>query len=174
MIMPPRLRALLLTAHVSCAVGSLGAVAAFLVLAVAGLTSADAQMVQGAYPAMDLIARIAILPLILAAFVTGVVQSLGTHWGLFRHYWVVAKLVLSVVVAIIVLMQMGLLGHLADAAATATFSSAEFLELRRSPVLHAAGGLLVLLLPVALSVYKPRGMTRYGWRKQHERAGGPG
>jgi hypothetical protein len=35
-------------------------------------------------------------------------------------------------------------------------------------VIHAGGGLLVLLLPVVLSVYKPRGMTRYGWRKQHE------
>ena len=29
----------------------------------------------------------------------------------------------------------------------------------------AAGGLLVLLIPVVLSVTKPRGLTRYGWRK---------
>jgi hypothetical protein len=27
---------------------------------------------------------------------------------------------------------------------------------------------VVLLLLVGLSIYKPRGMTRYGWRKQHE------
>jgi len=36
-------------------------------------------------------------------------------------------------------------------------------------VVHAGGGLLVLLVPMILSVYKPRGMTRYGRRKQHER-----
>jgi hypothetical protein len=33
---------------------------------------------------------------------------------------------------------------------------------------HAAGGLLVLLVPAALSIYKPRGLTPYGRRKQHE------
>src|SRR5262249_54354769 len=34
--------------------------------------------------------------------------------------------------------------------------------------IHAAGGLLVLLMPAALSVYKPWGLTRYGQRAQHE------
>jgi hypothetical protein len=37
-----------------------------------------------------------------------------------------------------------------------------------SPALHGALALLVLLLATVLAVYKPRGMTRYGWRKQHE------
>lgn len=35
-------------------------------------------------------------------------------------------------------------------------------------LLHAGVGLLVLLVITGLNVYKPRGMTRYGWRKQHE------
>jgi hypothetical protein len=35
-----------------------------------------------------------------------------------------------------------------------------------SPVLHAAAALLLLLTATVLAVYKPRGMTRYGWRKQ--------
>ncbi len=35
-------------------------------------------------------------------------------------------------------------------------------------LLHAGGGLLVLLVITVLNVYKPRGMTPYGWRKQHE------
>jgi hypothetical protein len=34
--------------------------------------------------------------------------------------------------------------------------------------LHAALALLVLLAATVLAVYKPRGMTRYGWRKQQE------
>jgi hypothetical protein len=33
---------------------------------------------------------------------------------------------------------------------------------------HAGGGLLVLLVITVLNVYKPRGLTPYGWRKQHE------
>jgi hypothetical protein len=37
-----------------------------------------------------------------------------------------------------------------------------------SPRLHAALALLVLLVATTLAVYKPRGMTPYGWRKQHE------
>ncbi len=37
-----------------------------------------------------------------------------------------------------------------------------------SPVLHAAAGLVLLLAAAALSVYKPRGLTRYGWRRQQE------
>jgi len=37
-----------------------------------------------------------------------------------------------------------------------------------SPVLHAAAALLLLLVATVLAVYKPRGMTRYGQRKQHE------
>lgn len=56
--MTPRLRKLMLTAHVTCSVGSLGSVAVFLALAVAGLTSQDAQMVRaGARGAFDLQAK---------------------------------------------------------------------------------------------------------------------
>ncbi|MGH2918353.1 MAG: hypothetical protein ACRDLS_07115 [Solirubrobacteraceae bacterium] len=36
-------------------------------------------------------------------------------------------------------------------------------------MLHAGAALLLLLMAAILSVYKPRGMTRYGQRKQHER-----
>jgi len=33
-------------------------------------------------------------------------------------------------------------------------------------VAHAAGGLLVLLWAAALGMYKPRGLTRHGWRQK--------
>ena len=169
MIMPPRLRKFALTAHVASSVGSLGAVAGFLALAVAGLTSQDAQMVRAAYLAMDLTAWFVIVPLVFASLLTGLIQSLGTTWGLFRHYWVVAKLLVTVFVTVVLLLQMELISYLAGLAADTTLSGDDFRGLRRSPVIHAAGGLLVLLVPAALSVYKPRGLTRYGWRKQRER-----
>jgi hypothetical protein len=168
MTMTPGLRKFALTAHVTSSVGTLGAVAGFLALAVAGLTSTDSQVVRAAYLAMELTAWYVIVPLVLASLVTGLVQSLGTPWGLFRHYWVVAKLLLNVLVTIVLLLQLELIGYLADVSAEMRFSNSDIRGLRLSPVIHAAGGLLVLLVPVALSLYKPRGLTRYGWRKQHE------
>jgi hypothetical protein len=168
MTMTPRLRKFVLAAHVTSSVGSLGAVAVFLALAMVGLTSQDAQVVRAAYIANGLIAWYIILPLLLSALLIGVVQSLGTPWGLFRHYWVLAKFLLTVLTIVVLLLQMGGISYIAAAAAEATFSSADLLGLRRSLRLHAAGGLVVLLVLVALSIYKPRGMTRYGWRRQHE------
>jgi hypothetical protein len=53
MTMTPRLRKLALTAHVSASVGWLGAVVAFVGLAVAGLMSDDGQTVRAAYLTME-------------------------------------------------------------------------------------------------------------------------
>ena len=167
--MGPGLRKLALTGHVASSVGWLGAVAGFLTLAVAGLIGKDAQTVRAAYLAMELIARFVIVPLAFASLATGIVQSLGTPWGLFRHYWVLAKLLVTVLATAVLLLQMGTIGHVAEEASAETaLSGAELREARASLVVHAGGGLLVLLVPTALSVYKPRGVTRYGFRKQHE------
>jgi hypothetical protein len=168
MTMAPRLRKLALTAHVTSSVGFLGAVAAFLALAVAGLASQDGRMVRAAYLAMDLTAWFVIVPLSFAALLTGLVMSLGTNWGLFRHYWVLAKLLLTVFTITVLLLQMEGISYMAGAAAETALSSADLRGLRSSLRTHAAGGLLVLLVTTTLSVFKPRGMTRYGWRKAHE------
>lgn len=95
MTMTPRLRKFALTAHVVSSVGLLGAIASFLALAIAGVTSQNAQMVRAAYLAMELIAWFLIVPSAFASLLTGLIQSLGTSWGLFRHYWVLAKLLLK-------------------------------------------------------------------------------
>jgi len=174
MIMTPGLRKFALTAHVTCSVGFLGTVAGFLALAVAGLTSLEAPMVRAAYLAMELTARFVIVPLSFASLLTGLVQSLGTPWGLFRHYWVLAKLVLTVLTIVVLLLQMEGISYMAAVAAETTLTSADLLGLRNSLRTHAAGGLLVSLVLAALSIYKPRGMTPYGWRKQHEQPAMPG
>lgn len=168
MIMTPHLRKFALTAHITSSVGLLGAIATFLALAVTGLTSQDAQMVRAAYLAMDLTARFVIVPLAFASLLTGLIQSLGTPWGLFRHYWVLAKLLLTVFATIVLLVKMELIGYAARLAAETTLFSADLRAAGIQLVVHAVGGLLVLLVPMVLSVYKPRGMTRYGRRKQYE------
>ncbi|MGH9252111.1 MAG: hypothetical protein ACRD0W_21725 [Acidimicrobiales bacterium] len=77
-------RKLALTAHVTFSVGWTGAVAAYLALAVAALASRDAQLVRGTYLAMEVAAAwFVIVPLSLGSLLTGLVQALGTTWGLF-------------------------------------------------------------------------------------------
>ncbi len=168
MTMTPSLRKFALTAHVTSSVGLLGSIAAFLALAVAGLTSQDAQIVRAAYLAMDLTARFVIVPLAFASLLTGLIQSLGTPWGLFRHYWVLAKLLLTIFVTIVLLIKMELISYAARLAAETILSRADLRAAGVELAVHAAGGLLVLLVPAALSIYKPWGLTPYGRRKQHE------
>jgi hypothetical protein len=168
MTMTPGLRKFALTAHVSASIGWLGAVVAFLVLAVAGLTSQDAQTVRAAYLTMELIGWYALVPLALASLLTGLVQALGTTWGLFRHYWVLFKLLINLFATIVLLMYTQTLDHLARVAAE---TSGDLSGLRStSPLLHAGLALLLLLVAATLAVYKPRGVTPYGRRKQREQS----
>jgi len=170
MTLTPSLRKLTLTVHVMSSVGWFGAVAAFLALAVAALTSQDAQLVRSADLAMDLTAWFVIVPLCFASLLTGLVSSLGTPWGLFRHYWVLIKLLITVPATLVLLVHMQPISVLASAAAmrAATSSSADLDGLRNLLVTAAGAALLVLLVLTMLSIYKPRGMTRYGWRRQRE------
>jgi hypothetical protein len=166
MLLTPGLRKFALTAHVASSVGSLGAVASFLVLAVAGVASSDASVMRGVYAAIELTAWIVIAPLVVASLVTGLIQSLGTQWGLFQHYWVLAKFITTVFVVIVLALQMSQISYVAEVAAQTTLSSGDLWRPRMSMVLHAGLGLLVLLVPTTLSIYKPRGLTRYGYHVQ--------
>ena len=86
MTMAPGLRKFALTVHLTASVGWLGAVVAYLSLGVSAVTSQDAPTVRAAWIAMEVTGWFAIVPLTLASLLTGLVMSLGTPWGLFRHY----------------------------------------------------------------------------------------
>jgi hypothetical protein len=162
MVMPPRLRKLALTVHVTCSVGWLGAAAAYLGLVVAALTRQDAQVVRAAYLAMEPITWFAIVPLAIASVLTGLVESLGTQWGLFRHR-VLFKFVLTVLATAVLLGNTQTVRALTAAAAE---TSALGISGLQGQLIHVAGGLLVLIITTVLAVYKPRGVTPYGRRKQ--------
>lgn len=166
--MAPSVRKFALTTHVTSSVGLLGSIAAFLTLTLAGLSSQDIQIIRATYLAMDLLARFIIVPLAFASLITGIIQSLGTPWGLFRHYWIVAKLLLTAVATSILLIKLKLIGYAASLAAEAILPRGDLRTAGMELAVHAAGGLLVLLIPTVLSVYKPRGLTPYGRRKQQE------
>lgn len=162
MPMTPPLRKLVLTTHVTTSVGWLGAVVAYMALDVTAVTSQDVQLVRGAYLAMELTVWYVIVPLALASVLIGIVNALGTPWGLFRHYWVLVKLLLTVFATTILLLETQTISYLAQVAA----SGADPRALPGS-LPHSVGGLVVLLIITILSIFKPRGITRYGQRQQH-------
>jgi uncharacterized membrane protein len=163
----PRLRKFALMAHVIASVGWLGAVLVVLALAIAGLASDNEHTIRAAYLAMELTAWSVLVPLALASLATGVIQSLGTKWGLFRHYWVLAKLLITVIATAVLLLYTQTLDEFANVATQARLSE-EHLALLTTPsaVLHAGIALLLLLAATTLAMYKPPGLTPYGWRKQ--------
>ena len=167
MTMPPRLRKFALATHITLAVGWIGAVAGYIALDVAAATSEDTQTLRAAYLAMELIAWYIIVPLALASLLTGLVMSLGTKWGLLRHYWVLISLMLTLIATVVLLVETQTISYFAVIAADPT-TSGDDLRALGSTLVHSVGGTVVLLVILMLNVYKPRGMTRYGWRKQQE------
>jgi uncharacterized membrane protein len=165
--MSPGLRKFALALHLTLSVGWIGAVAAYVALDVAAATSRDVQTLRTAYLGMDLISRSVIVPLALASLLTGLVMSLGTKWGLFRHYWVLISLVLTIIATVVLVVETRTISHFADIAADATTSGDDLRDLGGTLV-HSVGGTVVLLVVLVLNMYKPQGMTRYGWRKQQK------
>src|SRR5918911_3657682 len=116
MTMTSSLRKFVLAVHLTFSVGWIGAVVAYLALGVSAVTSQDAQTVRAAWIAMEVTGWFAIVPLALASLLTGLVMSLGTPWGLFRHYWVLISLVLTVLCIVVLLLHMPTVSHLAGVA----------------------------------------------------------
>lgn len=165
-VLTSSLRKLALTAHVTSSVGWLGAVASFLVLAIAGLIGKDAQMVRSAYLATELTTWFVIVPLAFASLLTGLVVALGTTWGLFRHYWVIVKLMLTILATTLLLLHTQPIGRLAAVARETTVAGADVRPLQMQIAGDAGAAVLALLVNVTLSIYKPRGLTPYGRRRQ--------
>jgi hypothetical protein len=164
-MMASGVRKFALTTHVTSSVGWLGAVAAFLALAIGGLISNHGPLVQSAYIAMESVTWFVIVPFSIASLITGVVQALGTPWGLFRHYWVVAKLVVTVVATAILLVHTQPIGAVRALALQGPLAAGDLRPLRVQLVADAVAALFALLAATTLSVYKPWGLTAYGQRQ---------
>ena len=161
--MTPRVRTLALTAHVFFSVSWPGAVVAYLALAIAALISDDVQFVHAATASTLVIGWTILVPLSLLALITGIVQSLITRWGVFRHWWVVAKLGLTLIGTLILIQHMRAMSGME--ATTHAMHDASYRGGQMQHLLHAGGGLLLLLAVTALSIYKPWGLTPIGQRK---------
>ena len=168
MMMRPIVRKIVLIIHVTCSVAWIGAVLAFLALVLIAMNSAATANLLASWIAMRLIGWYVIVPLALASLLTGIIMALGTKWGLFRHYWVLISLVLTILATLVLLENMqtvNVFGLMAETEGT------ELMRLRaalNSELLHSGLGLAVLLVIQWLNMVKPRGLTPYGWRKQQE------
>jgi hypothetical protein len=159
--MTPGLRKFLLTVHVVASVGWVGAVTAFLALAATGLLSSDPQLVRASYIAMDLTYRIVVIPFGLAALATGIVSSLRTDWGLFRYYWIIVKLSVTVPAIVLMLVHVQPVSRLASVVLTMALPNIDLAQPGLQLLVYACLALFVLLVATVLSTYKPRGRTRY-------------
>jgi hypothetical protein len=155
--MTPRLSKAVLTSHITVSVGWVGAVAVFIVLAAAGLTAEENQLARSAYMAMELSAWYVIVPFCIASLLTGIVQATGTKWGLFKFYWIVVKLFLTVALTILLLLHMQPIEYLAGIAADTNFSNAKHSGHVINLIAKAGAALIALLFITTISIYKPWG-----------------
>jgi hypothetical protein len=160
------IRKVALTAHISSSVGWFGAVACFECLAIIGMSSSDVSTVRSVYLPMEQVAWFVIVPFACASLLSGIVMSLGTKWGLFRHYWVLAKLAINTIAIALLLLHTRLIHVVASAAGTSSPSATELNGLRVRLVIVAGVALVALATATTLAVFKPRGMTPYGRRQQ--------
>lgn len=162
-----RARKVWLTLHVGISVGWLGLSLAMTTLAIAAATADDHVIRHGAYELMHVFDLAIVIPSALAAILSGLVVSLGTPWGLIRHWWVLLKFVIAVSLPVI---------------ATVESTWIEQLENRTQDPAAEPGGLgltlvicmilfvVLLWTAVTLSIFKTGGRTRWGRAGQARRS----
>ncbi|MGV3631289.1 MAG: hypothetical protein ACO1O6_08785 [Bacteroidota bacterium] len=157
--MSPKINKLILTSHISSSVGWFGAVAVFLVLAITGINSENEQLARSAYLAMELSAWYIIIPFCLISLITGISAALSTNWGLFKHYWIVVKLILTVLITILLMLHLQPIAYMAGIASTGGILHNET-GVRMQLIADSGGALLILLTIITISVYKPWGRIK--------------
>ncbi len=165
MTITPRISKLLLTSHITFSVGWIGAVAVFLVLAITGLTTLDKQFARYSYLAMELSTWFVIVPFCIASFFTGLIQAIGTKWGLFKHYWIIVKLFLTFAITVLLLLHLQPISYLAGIAVDTTVLKVNEADLVIDLIAKAGAAVFVLLAITTISIYKPWGKVQNLSRK---------
>jgi hypothetical protein len=144
----PSLRRAVLTVHIIASVGLLGDCAAVLAVNVRAATTGDPGLAAASYDLLAMFSVVFGIPLSMAALTSGLALGLGTKWGVLRHRWVTAKLLLLVSVI--------LAGALVIGPATTAMRGGDGGEGTQSLlILASAYDVLALGLATALSVFKP-------------------
>ena len=155
----PSTRKVITVVHVVASVALVGEVWGMVLLNLTATLTGDGTLANSAYRLMGVLVFGGGIPLSLTALVSGVLLAVGSRWGLARHYWVFAKLLLLIGVILA-----GMLLFTPEAMADATAGGASAPAGRQwTQVAVVSAQLAMLLTATALSVFKPRG--RIAWRR---------
>jgi hypothetical protein len=144
-----RTRNVVLTVHIVVSVGLLGDSAGFLAVAIRRSLSNDPAMIESSHELLGMFALFFGIPLSFLTLITGVALGMGTRFGVFRHGWVIAKLVL--IVTVIIVGATVLRPVLSDDAGADSGSG--------MLIAGAAYDVVALTAATALAVFKPRRRT---------------
>ncbi|MGH3935796.1 MAG: hypothetical protein ACRDS1_12605 [Pseudonocardiaceae bacterium] len=123
-------------------------------LEVTGLSAGDPVVQGGIAAAMGALASCVLIPVVFISLTSGLVLALSTPWGLVRHWWVLAKCGIAVVLTTTGLVLM--LPRLDQVVA----GNGEPVQLQT--LLARSLALVLLLAATGLSVVKPWGKTPHG------------
>lgn len=155
----PSVRKTITVVHVVSSVALLGEVWGLVLLNLTATLTGDGTLAHSAYRLMSVLVFGGGIPLSLTALVSGVALAVGSPWGLTRHVWVFAKLVLLIAVILA-----GMLLFTPEAMADATAGGAAPSAGRGWwQVTVVSCQLVMLLTATSLSVFKPR--RRITWRR---------
>ncbi len=121
----------------------------------------DYQLARSTYLAMELSTWYVIVPFCLSSLLTGLVQALGTKWGLFKHYWIIVKLFLTIGMTILLLLHLRPVSYLAGVATDPSFSNSQHSGQLINLIAKAGAAILGLVAITTISVYKPWGKIQF-------------
>jgi hypothetical protein len=149
-----RHRKLLVVLHVLTSVSGVGTALAVLLVLVGGVSTTDPAGQDAALRLAEQGQYYLGIPLLSVAVVVGTLSALYSPWGLFRHSWVLKKLVLTLVNLAVPIFVVGpRITRVADEPLAAWL------------VFGGIGAqLLLFVLATVLSVYKPKGLVTLGNR----------
>jgi len=158
--MSRRTRRVWLTLHIGVSAGWLGVALTMTALAITGVVTDSHSVRHGAYELLHIVDLAAAIPSMALSIITGLVVSLGTKWGLVKHWWVLVKFGISLTIPVI--------------AGTLESSLADELAIRTADPAGQPGGVGIALtvclasftaalwIATILSVVKPWDRTRWG------------
>ncbi|MFG2000774.1 hypothetical protein ACGFNU_16680 [Spirillospora sp. NPDC048911] len=153
--MSPRARKANLVLHLIVSITWLGLDIGLLTLTITGLATEDPQTLRAAYISMRLFGDLLLIPAGLLTLLTGLVLSLGTHWGVTRHWWVLAKVVLTLTAVTLTIFSLRPGLHEAAEAAIATPLDDGGPDSLAPPIVS----LTMYVTMVVLSVFRPWSRT---------------
>lgn len=149
-----------LVVHVLASAGWLGLTVGLLALGITANTTGAPVVVEASVRDMKLFADWLLLPVAFLTLLSGLVLSLGTPWGLARYRWVWTKFWLTLATATATVFALRPEVNAAADTVAAGSPLPDGGDLLTGPIVS----LTAYVFMTVISVLKPWGLTRRGWR----------